>query len=119
MDRMRKLGVLVTAVALARGSVNMRIRLIAFLTGVMLVLVMAAPAMAAPGAKHGSCEGFGQAFAAWARGELPAEAGHPGTVMPVLAQTSPGFAAEILHAEMTTEVPGIPGTPFCEAHPTK
>ena len=101
------------------GSVNMRNRFIALLTGVVLVLAMAAPAMAAPGAKHGSCEALGQAFAAWARGELPAEAGHPGTVMPVLAQTSPGFAADILHAEMTTEVPGIPGTPFCDPHPTK
>lgn len=97
----------------------MRTRFIALLTGVMLVLVMAVPAMAAPGAKHGSCEDLGQAFAAWARGELPAEAGHPGTVMPVLAQTSPGFAAEVIHAEMTEELENIPGTPFCEAHPTK
>lgn len=97
----------------------MRIRLIALLTAVMLMLALAAPAMAAPGAKHGSCEGFGEAFAAWARGELPAEAGHPGTVMPVLAQTAPGFAADVLHAEMTTVVPGIPGTPFCDPHPTQ
>jgi hypothetical protein len=97
----------------------MRIRLIALLTGLMLVLAMAAPAMAAPGAKHGSCERFGEAFAVWARGELPAEFGSPGTVMPVLARTSPGFAAEILHLEMTTEMEGIDGTPFCDPHPTK
>lgn len=87
--------------------------------GVMLVLAMAAPAMAAPGAKHGSCERFGQAFAVWARGELPADVGHPGTVMPVLAQTEPGFAAFILHEEKTTEVDGLPGTPFCDPHPTE
>ena len=97
----------------------MRIRLVALLMGVMLALAMAAPAMAAPGAKHGSCERFGQAFAVWARGELPAEFGHPGTVMPVLAHTEPGFAAFILHSEMTTEVEGLPGTPFCDPHPTK
>lgn len=99
MARIRRLGVLLTAVALA--------------------MSLAVPAMAAPGAKHGSCEDLGQAFAAWARGELPAEAGHPGTVMPFLAQTSPGFAAEVIHLEMTTEMEDVPGTPFCEAHPTK
>lgn len=98
---------------------TMRIRLIALLTALMLMVAMAAPALAAPGAKHGSCAGFGEAFAVWARGELPAELGHPGTVMPVLAQTAPGFAAQVLHAEMTMVVPDIPGTPFCESHPTQ
>ena len=94
----------------------MRTRLIALFTAVLL-LALGGPAMAAPGAKHGSCEGFGQAFAVWARGELPPEAGTPGTGMPVLAQTSPGHAAGVLHAEMTTEVEGLPGTPFCDPHP--
>lgn len=97
----------------------MRTRLIALLTAGMLMVALAAPAMAAPGAKHGSCERFGEAFAVWARGELPAEFGHPGTVMPVLAQTAPGFAADVLHAEMTTVVEDIPGTPFCDPHPTQ
>ena len=82
-----------------------------------LSLGMALPASAVPGEKHGSCKGFGHAFAAWARGELPPEAGSPGTVMPVLAQAEPGFAAEVLHAEKVSVVEGLPGTPFCEAHP--
>lgn len=34
--------------------------------------------------------------------------------MPYWAQSEPGGAADILHAEKTTEVPGVPGTPFCD-----
>jgi hypothetical protein len=76
------------------------------------------PASAVPEEKHGSCQGFGQAFAAWARGELiELGAGTPGTVMPVLAQTAPGAAAAVLHAEKVSVVGGVPGTPFCEPHP--
>ncbi|MFP3881617.1 MAG: hypothetical protein ACLFRT_11370 [Actinomycetota bacterium] len=97
MRTLRKTAVLVTAVALA--------------------MSLALPAMA-QGPKHGSCERFGQAFAVWARGELVELGfGTPGTVMPVLAQTAPGHAAEILHAEMTMELEDIPGTPFCDPHP--
>lgn len=118
MVGLRERGSVDTAMVPDRGSVNMRTRFIALLTGVMLMLAIAAPAMAAPGAKHGSCEGFGQSFAAWARGELP-EFGTPGAVMPVLARSGPGALAAFLHAEMTTEVPGIPGTPLCDSHPTQ
>ncbi len=108
---------------LTRGG-KRRLRLVSLLTGVMLVLAtpaMAAPATAAPGEKHGSCADFGASFAAWAQGELPPEAGRPGTGMPALAQTEPGHAAFILHLEMTEEeeVSGIPDTPFCDPHPTE
>lgn len=95
----------------------MRTRFIALVTAALLALALASPAMAAPEAKHGSCERLGQAFAVWARGELPAEFGTPGTVMPELAQTAPGHAAEVLHAEMTSEIEDLPGTPFCDPHP--
>ncbi len=101
------------------GETNVRMRLVALLAGVMLALAMAAPAMAAPGAKHGSCQRLGQSFAAWAQGELPPEAGTPGTVMPSLARMEPGFVAFVIHSEMTEEVEGLTGTPFCDPHPTK
>lgn len=89
----------------------------AIFAALVFPVIVASPALAAPGERHGSCERFGEAFATWARGELPAEFGHPGTVMPALARTAPGHAAEVLHAEMTTEVEGLPGTPFCDPHP--
>jgi hypothetical protein len=96
----------------------MRSRLLTLLTTAVLVVTLAGTAMATPGDKHGSCKGFGHAFAAWAQGELGPEAGTPGTVMPVLAQESPGNAADILHAEMTTDlIPGV--TPFCDPHPNQ
>lgn len=95
----------------------MRVRIPALMAAVLLPVALASPAVAAPGAKHGSCERFGASFAAWAQGELPAEFGRPGTVMPELARTAPGLAADVLHAEMTTQVEGIPGTPFCDPHP--
>ncbi|MFO7960114.1 MAG: hypothetical protein R6U94_04110 [Nitriliruptoraceae bacterium] len=101
------------------GVTSVRVRLAALLMGVLLALAMAAPAMAAPGAKHGSCARFGHAFAAWAQGELPPEAGTPGTVMPVLARTEPGYVAFVLHSEMVEELEDFPGTPYCDAHPTK
>lgn len=101
------------------GVTSVRVRLVALLMGVLLALAMAAPATAAPGAKHGSCARFGHAFAAWAQGELPADAGTPGTVMPTLAQVDPGSLAEVLHSEMTSDELGIPGTPYCDPHPTK
>ena len=95
----------------------MRVRLLAVSAGVLLPLTLAGPAAAVPGAKHGSCERFGHSWAMWAQGELPAEFGSPGTVMPELAQTEPGAAAAFLHLEMTTEIEGIPGTPACDPHP--
>jgi hypothetical protein len=96
----------------------MRTRRVAMIAAVLLPLSVAGPAATgAPDAKHGSCERFGQSFAAWARGELPAEFGSPGTVAPVLAQSEPGAVATFLHLEMTEEVEGIPGTPLCDPHP--
>lgn len=101
------------------GEVDVHVRFVALLVGVILALAMSAPAMAASGAKHGSCARFGQSFADWAQGELPAEFGTPGTVMPALAQIEPGFVAFALQLEMTQELEQFPGTPYCDPHPTK
>lgn len=51
--------------------------------------------------------------------QTPATGLPPGTVMPDLAQTEPGYAAYILHLEMTKELDEFPGTPYCDEHPTK
>jgi hypothetical protein len=78
-----------------------------------LMLATVATASADPGAKHTSCAGFGHAFAAWAQSATGA-AGDRETGMPHYAQLYPGGAADTLHAEKTTEIPGLTGTPFCD-----
>lgn len=95
----------------------MRTRLPALLAALLLPLTLASPAVAAPGVKHGSCKELGHSFKAWAQGELDPAFGSPGTVMPVLAQSSPGGVAAALHAEMTMELEMFPGTPYCDPHP--
>ena len=95
----------------------MLVRVLALIAALLLPVTLASPALAAPEGKHGSCKRFGQSFASWAQGELPAEFGHPGTVMRVLAQTAPGFAADALHDEMTMQLDAFPGTPYCDRHP--
>lgn len=96
----------------------MGLRRIATIAALLLPLSLAGPAASAvPDASHGSCERFGQSWATWARGELPAEFGSPATVMPVLARSGPGAVAAFLHIEMTEEVEGLPGTPLCDPHP--
>ena len=94
----------------------MRIRRAVTVAALALPLTLAGPAATAvPGEMHGSCARFGQSWAMWARGELPAEFGRPGTVMPELAQS--GDVASFLHAEMTMELEELPGTPLCDPHP--
>ena len=100
-------------------------RNIATVVAVLTMAVgLALPAGAAEGPKHGSCAELGHAFAAWAQlghgavgqgvtietpdGDLEI----PG--MSDLARLAPGAAAAAIQAEMVSEVPGVPGTPFCE-----
>ncbi len=96
----------------------MRVPRVAMIAALAIPVSVAGPAATgAPDVYHGSCERYGQSWAVWARGELPAEFGSPGTVMPELARSGPGAAAAFLHMEMTEEVEGLPGTPLCDPHP--
>lgn len=95
----------------------MQTKRVAFLAALLLPLTIAGPAASAvPDAKHGSCERYGQSWAAWARGEFYEEAGVPRTVMPGLAQSHPAAVADFLHREMT-EPDFVPGAPLCDSHP--
>ena len=87
--------------------------LLTLLLSFVLVLAMVGTANADPGVKHTSCAGFGHAFAAWAQSDTGA-VGDRETGMPHYAQMYPGSAAETLHHEKTTEIPGLDGTPFCD-----